>query len=85
MNIKLFKTEKIYKNIYELDENGREINIYKIDNSTPCGINLYYPNVLLKVQDKDLLILPLLERFMSLQTGTIYEKIICSFIILIMK
>jgi capsular polysaccharide biosynthesis protein len=75
MNIELFKKEKIYKKIYDKDENGREINIYKIENSNPCGINLYYPNVLLKLCDhNDNLILPLLERTMSLQTDTIYEK-----------
>ena len=75
MNIELFKREKIYKKLHDIDENGREINVYKIDNSNPCGINLYYPNVLLKLRDdNDNLILPLLERTMSLQTGTIYEK-----------
>ena len=75
MNIELFKREKIYKKIHDIDENGREINVYKIDNSNTCGINLYYPNVLLKLRDdNDNLILPLIERTMSLQTGTIYEK-----------
>lgn len=72
MNIQLFKNPKyFYKNIYEL-ENQRSIDIYKINNGKIAGINLYYPNVLIK--DDTNLILPLLERTMSLKSGTIYEK-----------
>jgi hypothetical protein len=73
MNIRLFKTQPIYKTLFESDENGREINIYKITNCTANGINLFYPNVLLKPKDNDY-ILPLLERTMSLNSGTVYEK-----------
>jgi hypothetical protein len=60
-------------NIFKPDENNREINIYKYDNCIPCGHNLYYPNVLLNNTDNGL-ILPLIERTMSLGSGTIYEK-----------
>ena len=70
--ISLFKTFDIYKNIFENDENNRKIDIYKFENCIVTGLNLYYPNVLLKTK-KDL-ILPLLERTMSLKSGTIYEK-----------
>ena len=73
MNIDSFKLFQVYKNIFSIDENGREINIYKFDNCIATGHNLYYPNVLLKTNGK--LVLPLLERTMSLlKIGTIYEK-----------
>jgi len=75
MNIKLFKTQDIYQTLFPADENGREINIYQLKDCTASGINLFYPNVLLKQkQTPDNYILPLLERTMSLQAGTVYEK-----------
>ena len=71
----LFKNQNIHKILFEKDENGREINIYKINNSQTKGINLYYPNILLKPYDDNNYILPVLERTMSLQAaGSIYEK-----------
>lgn len=72
MYIQLFKTLAIYKNIFEKDINGREINIYKLKDSIATGHSLFYPNILLKSENK--LILPLLERTMSLKCNTIYEK-----------
>lgn len=72
MKIQLFNTLEIYKNIFPSDENKREINVYKIDNVIVTGHNLYYPSVLFKTEKN--IILPLLERTMSLKTGTIYEK-----------
>lgn len=72
MNITIFKNIDPYKQIFSIDKNNREINIYKIENCTPIGHNLYYPNVLLKTIDN--LILPILEKTMSLNSGTIYEK-----------
>jgi len=72
MKIQLFNTIKLYKNIFPIDDNNREINVYKINNSIATGHNLYYPNVLLKTEN--FIVLPLLERTMSLKTGTIYEK-----------
>jgi|688.fasta_scaffold86070_2 hypothetical protein len=75
MNIISFKNNNIYKNLYPTDINGREINIYKFNNCTFSGINLYYPNVLLKSSDSTYnLYLPLLERTMSLNMTTIYEN-----------
>ena len=82
----LFNKCPKYETLFELDENGREINIYKLKNCQPTGINLFYPNVLFNLttsetndtttcKQSEQLILPLLERTMSLQTaGTIYEK-----------
>tara|TARA_Y100000996_G_scaffold82656_1_gene56780 strand:+ start:4220 stop:5434 length:1215 start_codon:yes stop_codon:yes gene_type:complete len=72
MYIELFKTLAIYKNIFEKDINGREINIYKLKDSIASGHSLFYPNILLKSENQ--LILPLLERTMSLKCNTIYEK-----------
>ena len=73
MFIKLFKEINIYSNLFEKNENDREINIYKLKDCIATGYNLYYPNILFKTDDSDL-ILPLLERTMSLNSGTIYEK-----------
>jgi len=71
--IYLFKDKcDIYKQLFEKDENGREISIYKLNNCFATGLSLYYPNVLL--QENNSLVLPLLERTMSLGTGTIYER-----------
>jgi hypothetical protein len=72
MKIKLFKTCELKKKLLEKDYNNREINIYKIKNVCLTGHSIFYPNTLLKTE-KDL-ILPLLERTMSLKSGTIYEK-----------
>lgn len=78
MNISSFKDFNLHMNIFKPDENNREINIYKYDNCIPCGHNLYYPNVLLNT-DNNGLIMPLIERTMSLGSGTIYEKSNMSF------
>ena len=59
MQIKLFKECNIYKNIFQNDENNRKIDLYKIEECNITGLNLYYP---------------ILERTMSLKSGTIYEK-----------
>ena len=72
MLIKIFKEFDVYKNIFPIDENGRKIDLYKFENCLFTGLNLYYPNLLIKTEKK--LVLPLLERTMSLKTGTIYEK-----------
>lgn len=71
MNIKIFKTLKIYKKIFKKDENDREINIYHMKDCLAKGINLNYPNVLL--YNADNLILPLLEKTMSLRESY-YQK-----------
>jgi capsular polysaccharide biosynthesis protein len=72
MNIISFKDCNIYKNIYPTDENGRKIDVYKFENCLFTGLNLYYPNVLINFEND--LVLPTLERTMSLKSGTIYEK-----------
>jgi hypothetical protein len=72
MNINTYKSLTIFKNIFKEDENKRTINIYKVENSTLLGHSIYYPDVLLKTENQ--LIIPLLERTMSLKIGSIYEQ-----------
>ena len=72
MKIELFKNFHVFKNILKKDKNDREINVYQIKKFSLTGHSIFYPNVLLKTDDK--LVLPLLERTMSLKSGTIYEK-----------
>jgi len=73
MKINLFKNLEKYNSVFEKDEHGREINIYKIKDCVATGVNLFYPNILLKPKNDDY-ILPLLERTMSLQKReTVYE------------
>ncbi|ULY68555.1 hypothetical protein [Chlorella virus XW01] len=72
MKIVSFKNLNVYKNILKNDINNREINVYKITDCNMIGINLYYPNTLIYSNNR--LILPLLEKTMSLNMGTIYEK-----------
>ena len=72
MKIDLFKNIPVFKNILEKDDNNREINIYNVKHVCLTGHSIFYPNTLLKTDDK--LILPILERTMSLKCGTIYEK-----------
>ncbi len=70
--ITLFNQYDIYENIFPTDINNRIIDVYRFQNCNPCGLNLYYPNVLLNTENR--LVLPVLERTMSLKSGTIYEK-----------
>lgn len=60
--------------ILEKDENGREIFIHHLQDVIPTGVSNIYPNVLLYSKNVDKLYLPIKEKTMSLQTGTIYEK-----------
>lgn len=58
--------------LLEKDYNGREIRIYKVSDCIATGINMFYPNVLL--YHNEIFTLPVIERTMSLQSGSIYEK-----------
>lgn len=60
--------------LIELDQrdiHSRPLNIYKLNNVELCGITKEYPNVILKSNNN--YILPIYEKFMSLNRGTIYE------------
>ncbi len=71
--MKIHSFSELYSTLlFEKDSNGREILLYKITDCIATGINMYYPNVLL--YHDELLTLPIIERTMSLQSGTIYEK-----------
>jgi hypothetical protein len=72
MKIISFKDIDVFKNVFQRDENNREIDIYKLENNRLTGYNLYYPNILINTNKQ--LVLPLLERTMSLKTGSTYEK-----------
>jgi len=72
MQIKSFEKNLVYKQLFESDINDREINIYAFSNANITGINLYYPNCLLLSNSS--LYLPVLERTMSLQLNSVYEK-----------
>lgn len=72
MKIKQFTKSNIYEQLFSKDVNNREINIYLYNDVFITGYNLYYPNCLLKTSDK--LILPVIEKTMSLKMSTIYEK-----------
>ena len=60
--------EKIYQ-----EENLREINLYKYNNCILTGINIYYPNVLIYENNNNNLILPVIEKTMSLKMSSVYE------------
>jgi hypothetical protein len=66
------KETTLYKNIFK-EENNRRIDVYKYSNSILTGINLYYPNVLLYENNSEKLILPVIEKTMSLKMSSIYE------------
>lgn len=71
--IKSFKEKQPFSTLYGKDQNGREINIYEFNRVQCSGHSLFYPNVLLKTCEQ--LYLPILERTMSLNTGSIYEQL----------
>jgi hypothetical protein len=54
-------------------------NFKEFENCSLTGYNIYYPNVLINTNNE--LILPLLERTMSLKMSSIYEKTNMEFII----
>lgn len=65
MNIQGLHEIDIHTNLYPLDINGREINIYSLHNVVPQGVNLLYPNTLLLSNGKKLF-RPIDETVMSL-------------------
>jgi capsular polysaccharide biosynthesis protein len=72
MKIIKFKQQvNFVKNVYP-EENLREINLYKYNNCILTGINIYYPNVLI-YENNNNLILPVIEKTMSLKMSSIYE------------
>lgn len=66
MNIASFQEYTTKTNIFEKDENGREINAYYFHDIIFCGESLLYPNVLMSTLDKNI-INPIKESTMSLE------------------
>ncbi len=67
MKIFDFKQDsKFYKNIFE-EKNKRMIILYKYDNCIFTCINLFYTNILLCETNENNLILPGIEKTMSLK------------------
>lgn len=52
--------------IFESDENRRRINIYELFNTQLCGLDLYYPNIILFSGEK--YYFPIEEKIMSLKS-----------------
>lgn len=65
--------EKLYRNIFEKDSNEREINIFKVENCSLSGDDIFYPNV--KILSGGKIYNPINERIMSLHHETITDKI----------
>ncbi|MBC8147210.1 MAG: glycosyltransferase family 61 protein [Bacteroidetes bacterium] len=58
----------------EKDQNDRSIRYNTINDCVITGYDSFYPNAIIKSDDYDFLILPIKEDFMSLKSGTVYEK-----------
>jgi hypothetical protein len=71
--IKSFKEKPALSSIFSKDTNDREICAYRFANVEFTGFNMFYPNVL--IAEGDDLYLPMLERTMSLKSGTVYETL----------
>lgn len=72
------------ENIFTTDENGRCINIFKIDNCIVTGVSLFYPNPILYHKDSDQFYNPIREKIMSfdnIETETSYLKIESEYIL----
>lgn len=66
MKIQPLAKTKIDHCLFETDENGREINIYKLNNTKLVGDSLFYPNTLLYSLESKSVTKPTEERIMSL-------------------
>jgi hypothetical protein len=54
-----------YRTLFQRDSNGREINIYKLVNTQFYEGKIYYPNVIVKSEEKD--VRPINETILSLK------------------
>jgi capsular polysaccharide biosynthesis protein len=65
-----------YNILLPIDDNGREINIYKLSDSIVTGKNTYYPNVLLYSLINKKIFNPINEKIMSLSDVKTEDKFI---------
>jgi len=72
--MKKYDTFTKYKTIFEKDENNREISIFRFENLTSAGYNLFYPNIRFYSESNGH-INPINEKIMSLQKINDYFKI----------
>jgi len=74
MKIKSFFENQNFSLILTKDENQRDIKLYEFQNVSFSGFSNYYPDVLLKQNNENNLILPLKEMTMSLNKKSYYEE-----------
>jgi hypothetical protein len=72
--ITLFTELKTKELFLELDENGREIYVYTLNNCSLSGHSAFYPDVLIESDDLDTYVLPYYETTMSLKRNSRYES-----------
>lgn len=74
MKIISFYDLSTYNTIKSVDKNYRDIRLYKFNNVTLHGLSSFYPDILLKQDSDQNLILPIKEMTMSLNRGSYYEE-----------
>lgn len=67
MNIVSFKETTKKVNLFSVDTNQREINVYELQNVIPIGESLFYPNTFFFSNKKNQIINPIHETTMSLK------------------
>ena len=67
MNLVSFKeiTDKV--NLFSVDSNQREINVYELKNVIPTGESLFYPNIFFISNKTNQIVNPIQETTMSLK------------------
>ena len=74
MKIKSFYDYQNFSLILPEDKNKRDIRLYEFNNVSFSGFSNHYPDVLLKQNNENNLILPLKEMTMSLNKKSYYEE-----------
>jgi len=67
MNLVSFKEITDNVNLFSVDSNQREINVYKLKNVIPIGESLFYPNVFFISNETNQIVNPIQETTMSLK------------------
>ena len=72
MNITYFNNLQKFT-IKNFDNNNRSIDLYTLTNCTLYGLSEYYPDILIKCNENNQLIIPIKESFMSLNKDHTYD------------